>query len=96
MVTKWVFHNGELHELLLRTSYLCADCRFLQCGQCKLFGIPAGLRPAICVASEGEARARRAKTEHRSDVETWSAGVGDVADSLRGALDALAKRGEQR
>lgn len=59
----WVFHAGENHELLLWNRALCVDCRYLQVGRCTLFGVPVGARPAVCIAAEGEASARRKLVE---------------------------------
>lgn len=88
MVTKRVFHNGELHELLLRSELLCADCRYLQLGQCRLFGVAVGLRPAVCEDAEGEARS--------SGSRTVAEGIAERSTTLRSALEALAKRESQR
>jgi hypothetical protein len=54
-----IFHAGKTHELLLWSRALCADCRNLKVGRCTLFDVAAGARPAVCLAAEGEATARR-------------------------------------
>jgi hypothetical protein len=39
----------------------CIDCRFCTAGHCELFGVRAGSRPAVCLAAEGESKARSLK-----------------------------------
>ena len=56
-----VYHNGEFIDLALWWPASCVDCRYNNHGQCKLFGVMAGMRPAVCLSAEGEATARRNK-----------------------------------
>ena len=53
-----LYHAGEIHEVALWARSLCVDCRFAELGQCSLVGLRTGLRPAICISAEGEAKAR--------------------------------------
>jgi hypothetical protein len=54
-----VYKDGETHELGLWWHASCVDCRFNDATRCKLFGVASGMRPAVCLAAEGEATARR-------------------------------------
>lgn len=56
-----VYHNGESIDLALWWHASCVDCRFNSQGHCKIFDVRAGMRPAVCLAAEGEATARRSK-----------------------------------
>lgn len=60
-LTVHVFKDGRDHALLLAMHGFCIDCRFCTAGRCELFGVRAGSRPAVCLAAEGESKARNLK-----------------------------------